>query len=53
MDLSATTVVVPSEATKHIGGCCHVKRLKDVYAEFGLYEARIEGTHSSNYVLIG
>ena len=53
MDLSTTTVVVPSEGTKHIGGCCHVTRLEDVYAELGLYEAHIEGMWSSNPVLIG
>ena len=37
VDLSATTVVVPSEGTKHIGGCCHMKRLEGVYVELGLY----------------
>ena len=53
VDLSTTTVVVPSEGTKHIGGCCHVKRLEDVYAEFGLYEAHLEGMRPSNSMLIG
>ena len=52
-DLSATMVVVPSEGTKHIGGCSHVKRMEDVYAELGLYEAQVEGIRSSNSVLIG
>ena len=50
MKLSATTVVVPFEGTKHIGECCHVNRLEDVYAEFGLYEAHVEGMWSSNFV---
>ena len=43
VDLPTTTVVVPSEGTKHIGGCCHVKRLEDVYVELGFYEAHVEG----------
>ena len=34
-------------------GCCLVKRLKDVYAELGLYEAHVEGMWPSNSVLIG
>ena len=53
VDLSATTVLVPSEGTKHIGGCCHMKRLEDVYVEFRLYEAHVEGMQASNSVLIG
>ena len=46
-------MVVPSQVTKHIGGCFHIKRLEDVYAELGLYEAHVEGMQSSNIVLIG
>ena len=53
VDLSASTMDVPSAGTKHIGGCCHVKRLEDVYVEFRLYEAHVEGMQASNSVLIG
>ena len=53
MDLSATAVVVPYKGTKYIVGFCHVKRLEDVYAELGLYEAHIEGMRSSNSMLNG
>ena len=52
VDLSTNMVVAPSEGTKHIGGCCHVKKLEDVYARLGLYEAHVEGMRSSNSVLI-
>ena len=53
MDLSATTMVVPFECIKHIGGCCHVKRLEDVYAKLRLDEAHVEGMRPSNSMLIG
>ena len=52
VDLSTTTVVVSSEGTKHIGGCCYMKRFEDDYVELGLYEAHVEGRRSSNYVFI-
>ena len=42
VDLSATMVIVPSKGTNHIGGYSHVKRLEDVYAKLGLYEAHIK-----------
>ena len=51
---SATTMVFPSQGTKHIGGCCHVKRLENVYAKLGMLdEAHVEGMRSSNPVLMG
>ena len=52
VDLQATMMVVPSEGTKHIGGCCHVKTLEDVYVELVLCEAYVEGMRLSNFVLI-
>ena len=52
VDLSATTMVVPFECIKHIGGCCHVKTLEDVYVELVLCEAYVEGMRLSNFVLI-
>ena len=51
-NLSTTMVVVPSEGTKHMCGCCHVKRLDDNYAELGLFEAHVEGMRSSYPMLI-
>ena len=39
--------------TSQIGGRCHMRRLEDVYAELGSYEAHVaEGMLSSNIVLI-
>ena len=33
--------------------CLHVKRLVDVYVEFGLYEAHVEGMRPSNSMIVG
>ena len=53
VDLSATPVDVSSEGTKHRGGCWKVKRLEDVFVEWGLCEAHVEGILSSNIFPLG